>query len=181
MLSLFRPLSRRAVLLAATTLLAVSAAAFEAPQSESPLPEATTALADRVSVTAREFMVVSAHPLASRAGYAVLQAGGTAADAAVAVQAMLGLVEPQSSGLGGGGFAVHWDAALGELTTFDARETAPLAAGPDYWLDGDGRPVAVDTVVVSTQHAPDISEGTLREAVIEQIIKPVLPPEWLND
>jgi gamma-glutamyltranspeptidase/glutathione hydrolase len=141
MLSLFRPLSRRAVLLAAATLLAVSAAAFEAPQSESPLPEATTALADRVSVTAREFMVVSAHPLASRAGYAVLQAGGTAADAAVAVQAMLGLVEPQSSGLGGGGFAVHWDAALGELTTFDARETAPLAAGPDYWLDGEARPL----------------------------------------
>lgn len=152
MLFLFRPLSRspsrslsrRVVLAAAATLLAAFAplaVVLEAPQAGAPLPEATTALTERVSVTAREFMVASAHPLASRAGYAVLAAGGTAADAAVAVQAMLGLVEPQSSGLGGGGFALHWDAALGELTSYDARETAPLAAGPDYWLDGDGRPL----------------------------------------
>jgi gamma-glutamyltranspeptidase/glutathione hydrolase len=145
MLSLSRrTLSRRIVLLAAALLAATRlAVAFEAPQ-----PEATTALTQRVSVTARDFMVASAHPLASRAGYEVLAAGGTAADAAVAVQAMLGLVEPQSSGLGGGTFALYWDAALGELTSYDARETAPLAAGPDYWLDGDGRPLSFMQAVI---------------------------------
>ena len=111
-------------------------------------PEDTTALAERVSVTADEFMVASAHPLATQAGYAVLEAGGTAADAAVAVQVMLGLVEPQSSGLGGGAFLVYWDAALGELTTFDARETAPLAADGDYWLGEDGAPLPFMEAVV---------------------------------
>ena len=92
-------------------------------------------------VTATEFMVAAAHPLATQAGYDVLAAGGSAADAAVAVQMVLNLVEPQSSGLGGGGFALYWDAALGELTTFDGRETAPAAATPDYWL-GRGRRAA---------------------------------------
>src|SRR5690606_4742605 len=112
--------------LAAAMLVTAHAGAQEAPQ-----PEVTTALAERSSVTAREFMIATAHPLATEAGHAVLASGGSAADAAVAVQAMLGLVEPQSSGLGGGAFALHWDASLGELTSFDARETAPLMADPN--------------------------------------------------
>ncbi len=86
-------------------------------------------------------MVAAAHPLAAEAGIEVLRAGGNAIDAMVAVQAVLGLVEPQSSGLGGGAFLVYYDAESGELTTFDGRETAPLAADGDYFLGMDGEPV----------------------------------------
>lgn len=134
--------------LAAALLASAPAGAQEAPQ-----PEDTTALAERASVTARDFMVATAHPLATEAGYRVLDAGGSAADAAVAVQAMLGLVEPQSSGLGGGAFVLHWDAALGELTSFDARETAPLAAGADYWLGEDGEPLPFRDAVMGGRSA----------------------------
>jgi len=121
------------------TALAVVLASLAAPGwTQEAQPEATTALAERKSLTAEDFMVASAHPLATRAGYEVLEAGGSAADAAVAVQMMLGLVEPQSSGLGGGAFLLYWNAAMGELTTFDGRETAPASADPDYWLGPDG-------------------------------------------
>lgn len=104
-------------------------------------PEETTEIIERRSVKALSYMVVAAHPLAAEAGRHVLAQGGTAADAAVAVQMMLNLVEPQSSGIGGGAFALYWDAAAQELTSWDGRETAPLAAGPDYWLKPDGTPV----------------------------------------
>ena len=92
-------------------------------------------------VTARSFMVVSAHPLATQAGCEVLAAGGSAADAAVAVQAMLGLVEPQSSGLGGGAFVLHYDAATRAVQTYDGRETAPAAATPNdlRWVSDTDR------------------------------------------
>lgn len=106
-----------------------------------PQPETTTAIIERDSVTAREIMVATANPLATEAGFAVLRAGGSAADAAVAIQMMLNLVEPQSSGIGGGAFLVYWDQALGQLSSFDGRETAPMAAGPDYWLGPDGAPM----------------------------------------
>lgn len=134
-------------------VLALAVAMPVAIAQETPQPEATTKLAERISVRAEEFMVASAHPLATRAGYAVLEAGGTAADAAVAVQAMLGLVEPQSSGLGGGAFALYWDAALGELTTYDARETAPLEADEKYWLGEDGAPMEFIAAVVGGRSA----------------------------
>jgi gamma-glutamyltranspeptidase/glutathione hydrolase len=98
--------------------------------------------------TARKFMVASAHPLATEAGHTVLAAGGSAADAAVAVQVMLNLVEPQNSGLGGGGFLLYWNAALRQLITFDARERAPLAADARYWLREDGTPVDFQDAVV---------------------------------
>ncbi|MGB5755435.1 MAG: gamma-glutamyltransferase family protein [Acidimicrobiales bacterium] len=78
--------------------------------------------------TARKEMVVTANPDASAAAAKVLRRGGTAVDAMIAAQAMLGLVEPQSSGLGGGAFVVYYDAKSGKLTTYDARETAPAAA-----------------------------------------------------
>lgn len=93
------------------------------------------------AATARRFMVATAHPLASQAACRVLRDGGSAADAAVAAQAMLGLVEPQSSGLGGGAFALHYDARSGRVTSFDGRETAPAAARPDdlRWISADER------------------------------------------
>ncbi|MEO0681368.1 MAG: gamma-glutamyltransferase [Pseudomonadota bacterium] len=96
--------------------------------------------AQAASAEARRFMAVAAHPLASDAGRDVLERGGSAADAAVAMQAMLGLVEPQSSGLGGGLFALHWDASEGRMMSVDGREAAPAAATPDYWLTAEGDP-----------------------------------------
>ena len=100
-------------------------------------------------VEADDWMVAAAHPLAVEAGARVLREGGNAADAMVAVQAVLGLVEPQSSGLGGGAFLLWYDAQSGEVTTLDARETAPLAADPRYFLDQDGEPLNFMTAVVS--------------------------------
>ncbi|SOH95315.1 gamma-glutamyltranspeptidase / glutathione hydrolase [Monaibacterium marinum] len=111
-------------------------------------PEETTALTEQQAVTAQNYMVAAANPLAVQAGYDVLAAGGSAADAAVAVQMMLNLVEPQSSGIGGGAFLVFWDASQGRLTTLDGREKAPMAATPDYWLGQDGEPVGFWDAVI---------------------------------
>lgn len=87
-------------------------------------------------------MIVTANPLASEAGARILRRGGTAADAMVAAQTVLGLVEPQSSGLGGGAFVVYYDAATGKTTTFDGREKAPGNAMEDrfvrFTIDGGG-------------------------------------------
>jgi len=85
--------------------------------------------------------VAAANPYAVEAGLEVLRAGGSAADAAVAVQAMLGLVEPQSSGIGGGAFLMYYDAATGRVTAFDGRETAPQGATPGMFLQADGEPM----------------------------------------
>ena len=86
---------------------------------------------------AKTYMVVTANPLATKAGGMVLKKGGSAVDAAIAVQAVLGLVEPQSSGLGGGAFMLHYDAAANKVVAFDGRETAPAAATANYlrWID----------------------------------------------
>ncbi|OYU99428.1 MAG: gamma-glutamyltransferase [Burkholderiales bacterium PBB5] len=84
------------------------------------------------AVSAKSYMVVTANPLASQAGCEVLKKGGSAVDAAVAVQAVLGLVEPQSSGLGGGAFMLHYDAKTKSVAAYDGREQAPAAATPDY-------------------------------------------------
>jgi gamma-glutamyltranspeptidase / glutathione hydrolase len=100
------------------------------------------------AVTAKDWMVVAANPLAVRAGADVLAEGGTAADAMVAVQTVLGLVEPQSSGLGGGAFLVWYDAETGEVTTLDGRETAPLQATPKLFLDENGEPLKFFDAVV---------------------------------
>ncbi|MEM1076443.1 MAG: gamma-glutamyltransferase [Pseudomonadota bacterium] len=99
-------------------------------------------------IEASNWMVVAANPWAVQAGADVLRAGGTAADALVAVQAMLGLVEPQSSGIGGGAFLVYYDAGTDQLTTLDGRETAPLAATPRLFQDADGEPLGFFDAVV---------------------------------
>ncbi|WP_420405248.1 gamma-glutamyltransferase [Nisaea sp.] len=101
-------------------------------------PEGPSGLTEQSGGTAERFMVAAANPHAADAGYDILKKGGTAIDAAIAVQLMLNLVEPQSSGIGGGAFLVYWDAKNGKLTTYDGRETAPAAAGPDYFLKPDG-------------------------------------------
>ena len=99
-------------------------------------------------VTAPKWMVAAAHPLAVQAGSRVLEAGGSAADAMVAVQTVLGLVEPQSSGLGGGAFLVWYDAKTGKLTTLDARETAPALARPTLFQSDKGEPLEFMEAVV---------------------------------
>ena len=89
--------------------------------------------------------VIAANPLAARAGMEVLERGGSAIDAAIAVQAMLSLVEPQSSGLGGGAFLNYYDAGSRKLTIYDGRERAPAQATPGMFLDGEGKPLPFPT------------------------------------
>ena len=101
------------------------------------------------SGTAAHAMVAAANPLAAAAGLKVLRAGGSAADAAVAIQAVLGLVEPQSSGLGGGAFLLYHDARTGRTTAYNGRETAPAGATPGQFLGADGRPLPFFTAVLS--------------------------------
>ena len=118
-------------------------------------------------VAADDWMVAAANPLAVEAGARILRAGGTAADAMVAVQAVLGLVEPQSSGLGGGAFLVWYDGATGELTTLDGRETAPQSITPTLFQDENGEPLGFfDAVVgglsVGTPGTPALMEEAHR-------------------
>jgi gamma-glutamyltranspeptidase/glutathione hydrolase len=95
----------------------------------------------RDAVTARQFMVSAAHPLAVQAGYDTLKRGGSPLDAAIAVQMVLGLVEPESSGIGGGAFLLYWSEKEKKLRSYDGRETAPAAARADRFLDKDGKPL----------------------------------------
>jgi gamma-glutamyltranspeptidase/glutathione hydrolase len=111
-------------------------------------PEALSGRSDRARATAKSYMIASAHPAASEAGRAILSAGGSATDAAIAAQLVLGLVEPQSSGLGGGAFLLAWDQAAKALTSYDGRETAPAAATPDRFMR-DGKPMEFQTAVQS--------------------------------
>jgi gamma-glutamyltranspeptidase/glutathione hydrolase len=98
---------------------------------------------------ARTHMVAAAHPLASEAGLAILRAGGSAVDAAIAVQMVLGVVEPQASGIGGGGFLVHYEARSRQVTTWDGRETAPAGANATMFLGADGQPLPFPQAVAS--------------------------------
>jgi gamma-glutamyltranspeptidase/glutathione hydrolase len=126
----------------AASELAPRAFAFEQPESE-------TGFQPKPLVTAKKHMVVAAHPLAAEAGLAILRKGGSAVDAGIAVQMVLNLVEPQSSGLGGGGYILYWDAGSKQLASIDGRETAPAAATPGLFLDADGKPLPRDAAMAS--------------------------------
>lgn len=131
-----------------TRICAVGAALVLAactPASE-PIESAVSTPSAEVLV---EPFVIAANPLAARAGMDVLERGGSAADAALAVQAMLSLVEPQSSGMGGGAFLNYYDAATGEVTIYDGRETAPAQASRTMFLDNAGQPLGFRDAVVS--------------------------------
>ena len=104
-------------------------------------PEAATGMNSGGAVRGAKAVVVAANPIAARVGAEILNAGGSAADAAIAVQLVLNSVEPQSSGLGGGGFALYWDNKAKKLTTIDGRETAPAAAKSTRFLKPDGSPM----------------------------------------
>lgn len=98
-------------------------------------------------VTAKRHMIVTGHPLASQAGLQVLDRGGSAVDAAIAAQLVLGLVEPHASGIGGGAFFLHFDGLAKRVTAIDGRETAPAGAGPDLFM-ADGKPIPFASAVV---------------------------------
>jgi gamma-glutamyltranspeptidase / glutathione hydrolase len=105
-------------------------------------PEAPTAPQPRrAAVVGTKHMAVAANPLAAEAGREILRAGGSAIDAAIAMQMVLTLVEPQSSGIGGGGFLLHYDASRKTIITYDGRETAPAGATPEMFLGPDGNPI----------------------------------------
>ena len=152
-----RPLRR---LGAVGLTLAATATVALAQTDTSVAPEAATGRDDRVAVRAESFMVTAAHPAAVEAGYDVLRAGGTAADAMVAVQFVLNLVEPQSSGIGGGAFLLYYDAEADELIVYDGRETAPMAADGGLFLDDAGEPLGFWDAVVGGRSVG--TPGTLR-------------------
>lgn len=111
-------------------------------------PERASGFVPKPAVHALRAMAVTANPYASEAARAVLQEGGSAADAAIAAALVLGVVEPQSSGLGGGGFALHFDAAQGRVEAWDGRETAPQAADESLFLQPGGVPLAFYEAVI---------------------------------
>src|SRR3546814_756219 len=125
-------------------LLAAAPAAAQTPSA----PEIASGRQAKTAVTAQRQIVAAAHPLAAQAGLDSLRRGGSALDAAIAVQMMLNLVEPQSSGIGGGAFILYWDAKQHLLYTYDGRETAPAAATPSRFLTSDGSPMAFTDAVV---------------------------------
>ncbi len=141
---------RRARLMA--IVLALLAALIPAPtvcaQEARSAPEAATDSASKTLAASERHMVSAANRYAAEAGREMLRAGGSAVDAAIAVQLVLNLVEPQSSGIGGGAFLLYWDAEKSELKAFDARETAPASAKPDRFLI-DGKPMPFTTAVRS--------------------------------
>jgi len=99
-------------------------------------------------VIAKNWMISAANPYAAKAGATILARGGSAADAMIAVQSVLGLVEPQSSGLGGGAFLVWFDAASQQITTLDGRETASRHVTPELFQDENGEPLKFFDAVV---------------------------------
>jgi gamma-glutamyltranspeptidase/glutathione hydrolase len=111
-------------------------------------PEPAAAGAPRAGAVAARHMVVAANPHAARAGREALRRGGSAVDAAIAAQMVLNVVEPQSSGIGGGGFLLHFEASSGEVIAYDGRETAPAEARGDLFLDPAGEPLAFFKAVV---------------------------------
>lgn len=121
----------------------------EAARAQTPsAPEARSGWQATPRATAQRTMIAAANPIAVDAGLDILRAGGNAIDAAVTVQLVLNLVEPQSSGIGGGALALLWDARTGTLHSFDGRETAPSAARPDRFLR-DGHPIPFREAVLS--------------------------------
>ena len=110
-------------------------------------PEIGTGYTEKPGWEFIETAATAAHPLAADAGHQILEAGGSAVDAAIAMQMVLTLVEPQSSGIGGGAFLMHFDGT--EVTAFNGRETAPMAADVGLFLDADGDPYSFQEAVAS--------------------------------
>ncbi len=138
-------LARRLRILAVVALLASACAPATKQQAK---PEPVPPAAAKVATHASRHMIAAANPLAAEAGLDILRAGGSALDAAIAAQMVLNLVEPQSSGIGGGAFLMHFSAETGDIQTYDGRENAPASATADMFLDRAGKPMKhMDAVV----------------------------------
>jgi len=142
------------ILLAPLLALGLGLPGCEAPEEEGaisyelpPQPEIASGYQEKPGWSFSDFGVAAAHPLAADAGAQILEAGGSAVDAAVAVQMVLTLVEPQSSGIGGGAFLLHWDGA--EVSAYNGREKAPAGAREDHFLDEEGEPLPFRDAVES--------------------------------
>lgn len=161
---------------AAVALMLSTAIAFAQQASDTVAPEKATDVATARRVESKSFMVAAANPLAAEAGRDVIAAGGNAIDAMVAVQTVLGLVEPQSSGLGGGAFLVYYNAKTDKLTTLDGRETAPMNATPKLFLDDKGQPLKFMDAVIGGRSVG--TPGTVR--LLEQAHKRYGQAEWAS-
>ena len=140
------PTTKRALMVAALSLT-LFGCAVPPPQSALPVqPEGASGYTPKPGWATQHFAVAAANPLATEAGYRILKAGGSAIDAAIAVQMVLSLVEPQSSGIGGGAFLLHYDGQ--KVSAFDGRETAPIAVDPQLFLGPDGKPMPFKDAVV---------------------------------
>ncbi len=140
-------MKRNLALLASAALLAACGSAppnfnYTVPA----LPQTPSGYSAKPGWATTRFAVAAANPLATDAGYQVLKAGGSAVDAAIAVQMVLSLVEPQSSGIGGGAFLLHFDGK--QVEAFDGREVAPAAADERLFLETDGKPMEFNKAVV---------------------------------
>ena len=133
-------------LLATAALLAACSSTPRFSYTVPSQPEGASGYTEKPGWATTQFAVAAANPLATDAGYQVLKAGGSAVDAAIAVQMVLTLVEPQSSGIGGGAFLLH--ARGGQVEAYDGRETAPAAADEKLFLDANGKPLAFHDGVV---------------------------------
>lgn len=161
---------------AAVALMLSTAIAFAQQASDTVAPEKATDVATARRVESKSFMVAAANPLAAEAGRDVIAAGGNAIDAMVAVQTVLGLVEPQSSGLGGGAFLVYYNAKTDKLTTLDGRETAPMNATPKLFLDDKGQPLKFMDAVIGGRSVG--TPGTVR--LLEEAHKRYGQAEWAS-
>ena len=150
--------SLRRSLIGLSLLASLPLAPLAFAQAVAPTPEAPTGRTVKSVGTATKDMVAAANPLAAQAGREILAAGGSAVDAAIAVQLVLNLVEPQSSGIGGGAFMVYWDGRT--MAALDGRETAPAAAKPERFLGPDGKPMKFYDAVVGGRSVG--VPGTLR-------------------
>ena len=133
----------------AATVIAVAllSACSQLPTNPDAAPEAASGWNEKPGWATQDFAVASGHPLATQAGYDILRAGGSALDAAIAVQMVLTLVEPQSSGIGGGAFLLH--AQGHKVRAYDGRETAPAAVDEKLFLQADGKPLAFNDAMAS--------------------------------
>lgn len=129
-------------------LLLAASGLVQGQVADSPATELSSGWQDKPLAHSRRHMVAAAHPLAVEAGLQMLARGGSAVDAAIATQLVLNLVEPQSSGIGGGGFMLHYAARQRRLDAYDGRETAPAAATPELFLGPEGRPLEFRKAVV---------------------------------
>ncbi len=146
---LHRPARRnaaRAGVLGALACLLMACGSALAQNSLPLQPELPSTRAPKAAFQSSSFAVAAANPLATQAGYEILRAGGSAVDAAIAVQMVLGVVEPQSSGIGGGAFLLHFDGK--KTQAFDGREAAPSGARPNLFLDAKGAPMPFEQAMV---------------------------------